>query len=163
MPSQGQPNPKGCRSGLMKPHVEVKALVAPHAGQFSELSPIHPDTKNTLYAGGKLVPKLVTAESCVVDGIPDPRSNDNTELQQMCDLKLQSDAQEVLPPCENPTPVNQQTLSAKEPARNLPRTTQRSQTRSVPTSPKTSSPSRETRNVHSTESFLFTNTQNEMS
>jgi len=38
--------------------------------------------------------------------------------------------------CENPTPVNQQTLSAKEPAKNLPRTTQRSQTRSVPTSPK---------------------------
>ena len=60
MPSQGQPNPKGCRSGLVKPHAEVKALAAPHAGQYSEL-PIHPDTKNTLYAGEKLMPKLVTA------------------------------------------------------------------------------------------------------
>ena len=46
----------------------------------------------------KLMPKLVIAESCVVEGIPDPRSNDNTELQQLCDPKLQSDAQEVLPP-----------------------------------------------------------------
>jgi len=44
------------------------------------------------------MPKLVTAESCAAEGIPDPRSNDNTELQQMCDPKLQSDAQEVLPP-----------------------------------------------------------------
>ena len=98
MPSQGQPNPKGCRPGLVKPHAEVKALVVPLTGQVSEFSPMHPDAKNTLYAGGKHMPKLVTAESCVVEGIPDPRSNDNTELQQMCDPKLQSDAQEVLPP-----------------------------------------------------------------
>ena len=40
----------------------------------------------------------MTAESCVVKGIPDPQSNDNTELQHLCHPKLQSAAQEVLPP-----------------------------------------------------------------
>ena len=39
--------------------------------------------------------KLVTAESCVVEGIPDPRSNDNAELQQMCDSQM---LKEILPP-----------------------------------------------------------------
>ena len=98
MPSQGQPNSKGGQLGLIKPHAEVQAPLAPCAGQCSQLSPVHPDTKNILYAGEKLMPKLVTAESCVVEGIPDPQSNDNTELQQLCDPKLQSAAQEVLRP-----------------------------------------------------------------
>ena len=37
-------------------------------GQCSQPSPVHLDTKNTLYAGEKPMPKLVTAESCVGEG-----------------------------------------------------------------------------------------------
>ena len=44
------------------------------------------------------MPKLVTAETCVGKGIPDPQSNDNIELQHSCHPKLQSAAQDVLPP-----------------------------------------------------------------
>ena len=93
-----QPDPKGGQLGLIKPHAEGRAPSAPCAGQCSQPSPVHLDTKNILYAGEKPMPKLVTAESCVVEGIPDPQSNDNTELQHLCHPKLQSAAQEVLPP-----------------------------------------------------------------
>ena len=43
------------------------------------------------------MPKLVTAESCVGEGIPDPRSNDNLE-GQVCHPDMQIAAQNVLPP-----------------------------------------------------------------
>ena len=42
-------------------------------------------------------PKLVTAESCVSEGIPDPQSNDNFEVQSGHPDK-QIAAQNVLPP-----------------------------------------------------------------
>ena len=93
-----QPDPKGGQLGLIKSHAEGRAPSAPCAGQCSQPSPVHLDTKNILYAGEKPMPKLVTAESCAVEGIPDPQSNDNTELQHLCHPKLQSAAQEVLPP-----------------------------------------------------------------
>ena len=98
MPSLSQPISKGGQLGLIKHHAEGQAPLVPCVGQCSQLSPVHPDTKNILYAGEKPMPKLVTAESCVVEGIPDPQSNDNTELQHLCNPKLQSAAQEVLPP-----------------------------------------------------------------
>ena len=95
---QSQPHPKGVHPGLVQPQAEVKAPAFPPACQQSGSSPMPPNTISALYAGEGHMPKLVTAESCAAEGIPDPRSNDNTELQQMCDPKLQSDAQEVLPP-----------------------------------------------------------------
>ena len=98
MPSLSQPNSKGGQLGLIKPHAEGQAPLAPSVGQCSQLSLVHPDTKNILYAGEKPMPELVTAESRVAEGIPDPQNNDNTELQHLCNLKLQSAAQEVLPP-----------------------------------------------------------------
>ena len=73
-------------------------LSAPWADLCSQPSPAHLDTKNTLYAGEKLMPKLVTAESCVGEGIPDPQSNDNTELQHSGHPELHSAVQDVLPP-----------------------------------------------------------------
>ena len=52
-------------------------------------------------------------------------------------------------------------LKRKGTSQNLPRTTQRSQTRSVPTSPKRQVLRGKQENVHSTESFLFTNHTNQ--
>ena len=43
------------------------------------------------------MPKLATAESCVGEGIPDPRSNDNLD-GQVCHPDMQIAAQNVLPP-----------------------------------------------------------------
>ena len=43
------------------------------------------------------MPTLVTAESCVSEGIPDPQSNDNLEVQ-LCHPDKQIAAQNVLPP-----------------------------------------------------------------
>ena len=57
---------------LIKPHAEGRAPSAPWADLCSQPSPAHLDTKSALYAGEKLMPKLVTAESCVGEGIPDP-------------------------------------------------------------------------------------------
>ena len=98
MPAQCQLHPKECRPGLAKPTIDEKTRVAPLAGQSSEFKTIHPDNNNILYAGERHMPKLVTADSCVVEGIPDPRNDDYAVQQQTCDSKLRSDAQEVLPP-----------------------------------------------------------------
>ena len=49
-------------------------------------------------SGEKLTPKLVTAESCVGEGIPDPQSNDNIELLHSSHPGLHSAVQDVLPP-----------------------------------------------------------------
>ena len=80
-PIQSQPHPKGVHPGPVQPQAEVKAPAFPPACQQSGSSPMPPDTMSALYAGEGHMPKLVTAESCVVEGIPDPRSNDNAELQ----------------------------------------------------------------------------------
>ena len=96
--SQAQLNSKGCQLGLVNTHAELQVPLAPFAGQCSQLSPVSPDAQNALYAGDKLMPKLVTAESCFVEGFPDPRNSDNTELQQLFDPKLYSSVQEILPP-----------------------------------------------------------------
>ena len=93
-----QPDPKCGQSSLIKPHTEGRVSSAPCVDLCSQPSPVHLDTKNTLYAGEKLMPTLVTAESCVGEEIPDPQSNDNTELQLSCHPELQSAAQDVLPP-----------------------------------------------------------------
>ena len=69
-----QPDPKGGQLGLIKPHAEGRASSVPCVGQCSQPSPVHLDTKNILYAGEKSMPKLVTAESCVGEEIPDPQS-----------------------------------------------------------------------------------------
>ena len=78
-----QPDPKCGQLGLIKPHAEGRAPSAPWADLCSQPSPAHLDTKSALYAGEKLMPKLVTAESCVGEGIPDPQSNDNIEVQPL--------------------------------------------------------------------------------
>ena len=95
---QNQPHPRKAHPDPVQSQADARALAFPPAGQKSGSSPTYPNTISALYAGEEHMPKLVTAESCAAEGIPDPRSNDNTELQQMCDPKLQSDAQEVLPP-----------------------------------------------------------------
>ena len=79
------------------PYAEAKAPAVSPVCLQSDPSLRHPDEKNALYAGEGHMPKLVT-ESCVVEGIPDPRSNDRTVLQQIYDPKSHSDAQDVLPP-----------------------------------------------------------------
>lgn len=95
---QAQSNSKVCQNSLVNSQTGLQVPGSPGAGQYSQFSPGPPDAKNTLYAGDKLMPGLVTAENCVVEGIPDPRNIDNTELPQVFGSKAISSAQEVLPP-----------------------------------------------------------------
>ena len=92
-----QPDSKSSQLGVIKPHVEGQASSAPNVDQGGQPSPAQLDNRSVLYAGEKLMPKLVTAESCVGEGIPDPRSNDNLE-GQVCHPDMQIAAQNVLPP-----------------------------------------------------------------
>lgn len=96
---QSQPHQKGSHPGQVQPQADTRQHDFPPACQKSVPSPpLSEDTRGALYSGGGQVPKLVTAESCAAEGIPDPRNNDSNELQHMYDLSLQSDAQEVLLP-----------------------------------------------------------------
>ena len=76
-----QPDSKSSQWGVIKPHVEEKVSSAPNVDQGGQPSAAQLDNRSVLYVGEKLMPKLVTAESCVGEGIPDPRSNDNLEGQ----------------------------------------------------------------------------------
>ena len=88
---------KSSQLGVIKPHVEGQASSAPNVDLGCQPSPVQLDNRNALYVGEKLMPKLVTAESCVGEGIPDPQSNDNLEVQ-LCHPVMQPAAQNVLPP-----------------------------------------------------------------
>ena len=92
-----QPDPKSSQLGLIKPLVEGQVSSAPNVDLGSQPSPVQLDNTDALYVGEKLMPKLVTAESCVGEGIPDPRSNDNLEVQ-VCHPDMQPAVQNVLPP-----------------------------------------------------------------
>ena len=86
-----QPDSKSSQLGVIKPHVEGHASSAPNVDQGGQPSPAQLDNRSVLYAGEKLMPKLVTAESCVGEGIPDPRSNDNLDGFFFCSLLLRCD------------------------------------------------------------------------
>ena len=92
-----QPDSKSSQLGEVKPHVEGQVSSAPNFDQGSQLAPAQFNNQSALYVGEKPMPKLVTAESCVGEGILDPRSNDNLEGQG-CYPDMQVAAQNVLPP-----------------------------------------------------------------
>ena len=94
---ESQPDPKSSQLGVIKPHVEGQVSSAPNVDLGCQPSPVQLDNRNALYVGEKLMPKLVTAESCVGEGIPGPQSNDNLEVQ-LCHPDMQPAAQNVLPP-----------------------------------------------------------------
>ena len=88
---------KSSQLGEVKPHVEGQVSSAPNFDLGSQPSPAQFNNQSALYVGEKPMPKLVTAESCVGEGILDPRSNDNLEGQG-CHPDMQVAAQNVLPP-----------------------------------------------------------------
>ena len=92
-----QPDSKSSQLGEVKPHVEGQVSSAPNFDQGSQLALAQFNNQSALYVGEKPMPKLVTAESCVGEGILDPRSNDNLEGQG-CYPDMQVAAQNVLPP-----------------------------------------------------------------
>ena len=92
-----QPDSKSSQLGEVKPHVEGQVSSAPNFDQGSQLALAQFNNQSALYVGEKPMPKLVTAESCVGEGILDPRSNDNLEGQG-CYSDMQVAAQNVLPP-----------------------------------------------------------------
>ena len=92
-----QPDSKSSQLGEVKPHVEGQVSSAPNFDQGSQLALAQFNNQSALYVGEKPMPKLVAAESCVGEGILDPRSNDNLEGQG-CYPDMQVAAQNVLPP-----------------------------------------------------------------
>ena len=66
---------------MIRPQVERQFSLAPENSLSGQLSPAQSKNKCALYAGEKLISKLVTAESCVSEGIPDPRSSGDFEVQ----------------------------------------------------------------------------------
>ena len=92
-----QPDPKSSQVGVIKPQVEGQVSSAPNDDLGGQPSPAQLENGSALYVGEKLMPKLVTAESCVSEGIPDPRSNDILEVQ-LCHPDKQVATQNVLPP-----------------------------------------------------------------
>ena len=99
--SGNQPDPKNSQVGVIKPQVEVQDSSAPNDDLGGQPLPAQVENKCALYVGEKPMPKLVTAESCVSEGIPDPQSNDNFEVQSSHPDK-QIASQNVLPPCPVP-------------------------------------------------------------
>ena len=97
LPPDNQPDSKSSQLGATKPQVEGHVSSAPNVDQGGQPSTAQSDNRSVLYVGEKLMPKLVTAESCVGEGIPDPRSNDNLD-GQVCHPDMQIAAQNVLPP-----------------------------------------------------------------
>ena len=97
LPPDDQPDSKSSQLGATKTQVEVHVPSAPNVDQGGQPSTAQSDNRSVLYVGEKLMPKLVTAESCVGEGIPDPRSKDNLD-GQVRHPDMQIAAQNVLPP-----------------------------------------------------------------
>ena len=92
-----QPDPKSSQVGVNKPQVEGQVSSAPENSLCGQPSPAQLENRCALYVGEKLMSKLVTAESCVSEGIPDPQSSGNLEVQSR-HPDQQGATQNVLPP-----------------------------------------------------------------
>ena len=92
-----QPDPKSSQVGVIKPQVEGQFSSAPENSLSGQPSPAQSENRCALYVGEKLMSKLVTAESCVSEGIPDPQSSGNFEVQSR-HPDQQVATQNVLPP-----------------------------------------------------------------
>ena len=98
MPASGQRCPTECQPVQVQPALSEKARDTPLAAQSGEFKTTLPKATQAVYTGEGQIPKLATADSCVVEGIPDIRSDTHAIQQQSGDLKSQSNVQEVLPP-----------------------------------------------------------------
>ena len=92
-----QPDPKDSQVGVIKPQVEGQISSAPENCLSGQPSPAQSENRCALYVGEKLISKLVTAESCVSEGIPDPQNSGNFEVQSR-HPDQQVATQNVLPP-----------------------------------------------------------------
>ena len=92
-----QPHPKSSHVGVIKPQVEGQVSSAPENSLCGQPSPAQSENRCALYVGEKLMSKLVTAESCVSEGIPDPQSSGNLEVQSR-HPDQQGATQNVVPP-----------------------------------------------------------------
>ena len=78
-----QPDPKDSQVGVIKPQVEGQISSAPENCLSGQLSPAQSENRCALYVGEKLISKLVTAESCVSEGIPDPQNSGNFKCNRV--------------------------------------------------------------------------------
>ena len=109
-----QPDPKSSQVGVIKPQVEGQFSSAPENSLSGQPSPAQSENRCALYVGEKLMSKLVTAESCVSEGIPDPQSSGNFEVQSR-HPDQQVATQNVLPPgpmSRSPPPRERKSRSA---------------------------------------------------